>query len=187
MSDYDWSKFDGPPAQRHPNWVEGVDLWREYIRGDIRTRQRLLDDLVSARAVEPAVPLTDPERRTTTHEPAIADARGARSARETIPRGSRHPAPGGGPHRVRFEQKCGSPIHIRGRQGWDHRERRPLEEPQRTGGRMIRVPVAYSGGRHGVIVPFSRLSMFPSMHEYSMITVPQGSIGHVFEMVNGFV
>jgi hypothetical protein len=50
MSDYDWSKFDGPPAQRHPNWVEGVDLWREYIRGDIRTRQRLLDDLVSARA-----------------------------------------------------------------------------------------------------------------------------------------
>jgi hypothetical protein len=29
--------------------------------------------------------------------------------------------------------------------------------------------------------------MFPSMHEYSMIVVPHGSIGHVFVIVNGFV
>src|SRR5688572_1182964 len=37
----------------------------------------------------------------------------------------------------------------------------------------------FSGALHGVIVPVRRLSIFPSIHEYSMITVPQASIGHV--------
>lgn len=54
------------------------------------------------------------------------------------------------------------------------------------GGDSARVQFS-AGGRHGDIVPVSRFSMFPSMHEYSMIVVPHGSIGHVLASVNGLV
>ncbi len=54
MSNYFWLEFAGrPPAERYPNWVEGVDLWREFISGDAFARQRLLDALVSRRASVP--------------------------------------------------------------------------------------------------------------------------------------
>ena len=52
MSNYYWSEFffGRPPAERYPNWVEGADMWREFIGGDAFARQRLLDVLVSRRA-----------------------------------------------------------------------------------------------------------------------------------------
>jgi hypothetical protein len=54
MSNYYWSEFFGrPPAERYPDWVEGVGMWREFIGGDDFARQRLLDALVSVRASVP--------------------------------------------------------------------------------------------------------------------------------------
>ncbi len=54
MSNYYWLEFsDRPPAERYPNWVEGVGMWRELISRDAVARQRLLDTLVSARASVP--------------------------------------------------------------------------------------------------------------------------------------
>ena len=54
MSNYYWSEFSGRPrAERYPDWVEGVSLWREFINGDAFARQRLLDALVSRRASVP--------------------------------------------------------------------------------------------------------------------------------------
>jgi hypothetical protein len=51
MSNYYWREFSGrPPAERYPDWVEGIGPWREFIRGDTFARQRLLDALVSGRA-----------------------------------------------------------------------------------------------------------------------------------------
>ena len=51
MSNYFWNDFSGrPPAERYPDWVEGVGIWRDFISGDGFARQRLLDALVSARA-----------------------------------------------------------------------------------------------------------------------------------------
>jgi len=51
MSNYFWRDFsDVPPAERYPDWVEGVHLWREFIGGDAIAHRRLLDELVSARA-----------------------------------------------------------------------------------------------------------------------------------------
>jgi len=51
MSNYFWREFAGrPPAERFPNWVEGVDIWRDFINGDAVAHQRLLDALVSRRA-----------------------------------------------------------------------------------------------------------------------------------------
>ena len=51
MSNYYWMEFAGhPPAERYPDWVEGVGMWREFISGDALARQRLLDALVSMRA-----------------------------------------------------------------------------------------------------------------------------------------
>ena len=51
MSNYFWRDFaDAPPAERFPDWVEGVHLWREFIGGDAFAHQQLLDALVSARA-----------------------------------------------------------------------------------------------------------------------------------------
>jgi hypothetical protein len=64
MSNYFWREFDGPPAQRYPNWVEGAGLWREFIRGDAFAQRRLLDALVAARATvrwgEPGTELSRP-------------------------------------------------------------------------------------------------------------------------------
>jgi hypothetical protein len=54
VSNYNWLEFAGrPPAERYPDWVEGVDLWRDFISGDAGARQRLLDELISARASVP--------------------------------------------------------------------------------------------------------------------------------------
>ncbi len=51
MSNYYWREFAGrPPVERYPEWVEGVDMWREFISGDAVARQRLLDVLVARRA-----------------------------------------------------------------------------------------------------------------------------------------
>ena len=51
MSNYFWNEFSGrPPAERYPDWVEGVGMWRDFIRGDGVARQRLLDELISRRA-----------------------------------------------------------------------------------------------------------------------------------------
>ena len=51
MSNYNWLDFSGrPPAERYPDWAEGVSMWREFIRGDAVARRRLLDALVSGRA-----------------------------------------------------------------------------------------------------------------------------------------
>ena len=51
MSDYFWLEFAGRPLrEQYPSWVEGVDLWREYIGGDVLAFQTLLDLLVSRRA-----------------------------------------------------------------------------------------------------------------------------------------
>ena len=51
MSNYFWLDFAGrPPRERYPEWVEGVDLWREYIDGDASGLRRLLDVLVARRA-----------------------------------------------------------------------------------------------------------------------------------------
>lgn len=51
MSDYFWLEFaDRPLRDQYPAWAEGVDLWREYIGGDVVAFQTLLDLLVARRA-----------------------------------------------------------------------------------------------------------------------------------------
>ena len=51
MSNYDWLEFAGRPwVERYPDWVEGVELWRESARGDEQARDALLDALVRTRA-----------------------------------------------------------------------------------------------------------------------------------------
>jgi len=64
MSHYFWREYEGPPAGWYPNWVEGAGLWRDFIRGDVRARRRLLDALVAARATvrwgEPGTELAIP-------------------------------------------------------------------------------------------------------------------------------
>lgn len=64
MSNYFWREYEGPPSERFPNWVEGAGLWRDFIRGDVGARRRLLDALVAARATvrwgEPGTELAVP-------------------------------------------------------------------------------------------------------------------------------
>ena len=71
MSNYFWREFAALPlAERYPNWVEGVDLWRDLINSDaiasdrpLDARDRLLDALVARRAsVRWGVPGTELSR-----------------------------------------------------------------------------------------------------------------------------